>query len=380
MCHFHFPRRAAFFFLTGISALILTGLFFPFPLGAIIHFKYPPGLDSPAVEAAASDISEAEMRRIMEKLTGEEFSGREFGTEYGRNAAEYIAAELQSYGYAPTLEEGTSFFQKIPSGASEGQNVLAVLPGSDPELAETFIILCAHYDHLGARKSPVTEAYGREGREEPGEFRMIYYPGADDNASSVAILLSVAKAMKRMPAAPKHSLLFLFTDGEEKGLLGARHWVANPTVPHENIQLVINLDMNGRLNQKSRLYIFAARTGTGLEAWCHAGNTAEEPLNLIFPWSVLPRADHAAFLQEEIPVLLVVAGFSPFYHTPRDTVETVRFPGMKRIAEYVLRTVVRMACAENVTEYREEWVREKCLVEDEMAGFFADAAEDNDSE
>ena len=342
-----FPRRAAFFF-------ILTLLFFR-GAEAEIHFAYPPGLDSPTLETVVSDISEADLRRVTETLTGEEYAGREFGTEHGCRAAEFIADELLAYGYAPT-------FQEIPEWVYEdygaGQNVLAVLPGSDPELADTYIVLCAHYDHLGAREFP-----------EP-----VYYPGADDNAGSVAVLLSVAKALKQLPTAPKRSILFLFTDGEEKGLLGARFWAAYPTVPHENILLAVNLDMTGRLNEKSRLYIFAARTGTNLEAWCHAGNTAEEPLELIFPWSALPRADHAAFLEQEIPVLLVVTGLSPFYHTPRDTVDTLNFPGMKRISEFIFRTAVRMACAESVTEYREEWECERCQEEDEMAGFFEESS------
>ncbi len=408
-----FTRRFSRFF----DFLLITGVIFaaaltfhqPLLAGEDVRFSYPPGLTAADVEKAASGITDADVLWKMEKIAGEEFLGREYGTPHGRAAAEYLAAELKSYGYAETQAENTSFLQEIPREAypekGAGQNVLAVLPGSDPELAEKYIILCAHYDHLGFRDVPIpkeTDTWTRRlkravlptadaGTEKSQTRRVIYY-GADDNASSVTILLEVARALKRLPVAPKRSILFLFADGEEKFILGSRYWAENPTIPLKNVELVMNFDLNGCMNKKSQLYIFGTRTGEHLEAWFLAGNAAgekkpvkgeknvankksdvETPLELVFPWSVMPRSDHAAFLPYEIPACMTATGITQTYHTPQDTVDSVNIPGIRRISQFFTRIVTQMACAdENITVFRPQWHTEKCPVTDDAAGFFSD--------
>ncbi|MDO4550071.1 MAG: M28 family peptidase [Planctomycetia bacterium] len=357
-----------------------------------VSVSYPVGLDATVIEKAVSGISEEKILQIMEKLCGKEFLGREYGTETGRKSAEYLASELQSYGYTPTINED-GFFQNIPEGTyrtcpEAGQNVMAILPGSDPQLAKKYIVLCAHYDHLGFRDVPIktkresifhflpeTVSDEKDGGAsedvESKKSRRIIYPGADDNASSVTVLLSVAKALKELPVTPKYSILFLFFDGEEKGLLGSRFWITHPTIPLEDVILAINLDMTGRLDKQSRLYIFSTRTGTKLKDWYQESNDSSEPLQLIFPWSNLLRSDHAVFVGKGIPASMMATGLSPAYHTPEDTVDKINIPGMKRITIFLCRTVLQMACAESeISEYRKEWYREKCPVEDEMSGFF----------
>ena len=99
-----------------------------------------------------------------------------------------------------------------------------MLPGSDPELKKQYVLVCAHYDHLGD---------GTHGRS-LGQVGPIH-PGADDNASGTAGVLELAHAMTLLAPAPKRSLLFASWDSEEEGMLGSKHWLAQPTVPLETL-------------------------------------------------------------------------------------------------------------------------------------------------
>ena len=108
-----------------------------------------------------------------------------------------------------------------------GRNVGAMLRGSDPTLRDQWIILAAHFDHLGIRGGKL-------------------YPGADDNASGVAMMLEAARCVTRAPALPKRSIMFIGFDLEEAGLFGSRYFVAHSPVPLERVVLFVTADMIGR--------------------------------------------------------------------------------------------------------------------------------------
>lgn len=113
---------------------------------------------------------------------------------------------------------------------ADARNVIAILPGSDPNLAEEYILFSAHLDHIGTAPS--------------GEDRI--FNGADDNASGVTAVLSLAEAFAALPQAPKRSLVFMVYWGEERGLLGSRAFVRTPSIPLEKIVANINIEMIGR--------------------------------------------------------------------------------------------------------------------------------------
>ena len=117
---------------------------------------------------------------------------------------------------------------KIEKKDLESANVVAKLPGSDPELKNEFVVLSAHIDHIGIG--------------EPINGDRIYN-GAMDNASGSALLLDVAASLKKSPDKLKRSLLFLFVTGEEKGLLGSKYFAAHPTVDSRSMVADINVDM-----------------------------------------------------------------------------------------------------------------------------------------
>jgi Zn-dependent M28 family amino/carboxypeptidase len=111
-------------------------------------------------------------------------------------------------------------------------NVVAVLEGNDPKLRDQAVVYSAHYDHIGRRPASA-DSTGAD----------LIYNGAWDNASGTAGILEVARGMVRLRPAPRRSVVFLFVTGEEKGLLGSRHYVRNPVFPMEQTAANINLDM-----------------------------------------------------------------------------------------------------------------------------------------
>ncbi|MDO4583314.1 MAG: M20/M25/M40 family metallo-hydrolase [Planctomycetia bacterium] len=256
------------------------------------------------------------LRKTVEHLAGESFAGREFGTTGGASAAKFLVRELKRRGCPH------AFTQEIPEGTypipGTGHNVIGFFPGK----SQKTILLSAHYDHLGSRE------WSAE-----GEKRRVYFPGADDNASSVAILLHVVEKVARKDEKLPCSVLFLFFDGEEKGLLGSQYWQKNPTHPLELILFALNGDMAGHLEPERGLYVFGTRSGSSLRAIVTAN--ASENLKILSPWSSLPRSDHAVFLQAGIPAMLFVTGIHPTYHTPEDSAEKLNYVGMAAIADWI---------------------------------------------
>ena len=166
----------------------------------------------------------------------------------GRLAGDYVDAQLVAMGLHGAGTDG-AFVQ--PFG-DDFRNLLAVIPGSDPKLRQQYLVLSAHYDHIG---------YGTK-RNSFGTVGQIHN-GADDNASGISGLLEVAQALTMLPEPPRRSILLAFWDAEEKGLLGSTHWTSHPTVPLKQVVLLINTDMIGRL-RGDRLILMGSRTGYGL--------------------------------------------------------------------------------------------------------------------
>ncbi|NQV41218.1 MAG: M20/M25/M40 family metallo-hydrolase [Candidatus Marinimicrobia bacterium] len=205
------------------------------------------------------------------------------------------------------------------------QNVIALLPGSDQELKDEFIVVGAHYDHLG---------WGGKGSGSRRPDTTAIHNGADDNASGVAAVLEIAERFALSKKGPKRSILFMAFGAEEMGLLGSKFFTKNPLVEKSQIKQMFNLDMVGRLSPtKPSLTVGGTGTGKGLEDFLldHASDRA-------FQISSTPDgygpSDHAAFYVEDVPVLFFFTGITEEYHTPLDDVETINISGEKAIADY----------------------------------------------
>jgi hypothetical protein len=202
-------------------------------------------------------------------------------------------------------------------------NVIAILPGSDPQLAKEYVVLSAHLDHLGIKDVP---------NAMPGADRI--YNGALDNAAGVATLLEVARAAASMPNRPRRSLLFLATTAEEQGLLGAAYYAHFPTVPIEQIVGNVDLDMPVLLYEFTDVIAFGANHSTVAKFVERAIAPMRVKLSPDpFPeQGMFTRSDHYEFVRQGVPAVFLVTGMengggaaweqfqASFYHAPQDDV------------------------------------------------------------
>lgn len=211
----------------------------------------------------------------------------------------------------------------VEAATGEARNVVALLPGSDPERADELVILGAHYDHLGR---------GGAGSLDP-DSRDIHN-GADDNASGTAALLEAAEQLADGPA-PARPILFIAFSGEERGLLGSAHYVSEPTVPMDDAVAMLNMDMVGRLRDNT-LTVYGMVTAPEWESLVRGVNEARDtPFQLgLLPDGYGP-SDHSSFYGVGIPVLHFFTNTHTEYHRPVDDWDTLNGDGLDRIADLV---------------------------------------------
>lgn len=212
------------------------------------------------------------------------------------------------------------------------ENVIAVLPGSDPALREQNVVIGAHYDHLG---------FGHYGARDIRAAGTIH-PGADDNASGTAVLLELGRRFAQLPVKPARTIIFVAFSAEELGLFGSRHFVARANSMTAT-KAMINLDMVGRLRD-NRITVFGARSGQNLS---HIVAAAARRLGLeVTESDNVGRSDHLSFYAKQIPVLHFFTGIHADYHRATDTWEKLNLDGMVRITDLVMTTALSIADAE----------------------------------
>jgi hypothetical protein len=297
--------------------------------------------------SAVATITRQQLRRHCEFLASDALEGRETGTRGGQAAGAYIVAQLRKLKVRPAGLDG-DFYQPFQSAS---RNILCQLPGSDPALAKEYLIVCAHYDHVG---------YG-SARNSHGPFGYIHR-GADDNASGTSALLELIGAFSSLDVAPKRTLLFVFWDAEEQGLLGSEYWCQFPTVPLDGLKLVFNFDMVGRLRE-NRAEVLGGRTAAGLRGLI-AANNSDSPVSLNFSWDSRRDSDHYPFFARQVPYLMVFTGKHPEYHTPYDNVDKLNTEGIERVARLLFRTVYAAAQTPRLPSFRQAAFQENNALRD----------------
>lgn len=219
-------------------------------------------------------------------------------------------------------------------------NVIGIVPGSDPLLRDEYVVLSAHFDHVGVG--------------EPVNGDSIYN-GADDDASGTSALMEVAEALQMLSEAPRRSIMFLHVSGEEDGLLGSEWYSENPTVPLEQVVANINMDMIGR-NSPDSIVVIGKDYST-------LGDVANEvqrrhpELGLTLADDIWPeenfffRSDHFHFARKGVPALFFFSGVHEDYHQPSDELERLDVDKVARISRMVLHLVLEIANADE----RPEW-------------------------
>ncbi len=238
--------------------------------------------------------------------------------ELGVQILDGVRVELSST-FGPTVDE-------VP-------NVAGLLRGSDPDLADEYVILTAHFDHVGVGP--------------PDASGDTIYNGADDNASGTSAVLQAARAFAALPEPPARSVLFLFVSGEEKGLLGSAYYAQNPTVPQEGIVANLNLDMVSRNHPDTVYGIGKEYTTLGRMALEVAADHPE--LGLVVAEDPEPeeqvflRSDHFSFVQVGVPALMFTTWLHDDYHVPSDTADRVDGDKAARVARLAFLLAHRIA-------------------------------------
>ncbi|MEN8007185.1 MAG: M28 family peptidase [Candidatus Krumholzibacteriota bacterium] len=301
------------------AAILLAVLFLPVrPLAA-------PG-------AGAPGPSPEILQYRCTVLTDPDLAGRGSGTPEVDAAADTLAAWMEELGLEPAFDG--SWFQEFPlSGqgwageelaGKTGRNVAGILPGQG-RLAGRYVVVGAHYDHLGR----VTPAAGPADPPATGD----YYPGANDNASGVSVVFELIRlaSVPEQAAGDRRSVIFTSFAAEEVGLQGSGHMVAHMPVPLDSVDAMINLDTVGQLNS-DRLYVSGVGTTPSFPALVNAANTGNLELSLApGGWS---GSDHMSFNTREIPVIFVFGGAYPEYNRPADDWPTLDYPAMAKVAAF----------------------------------------------
>ncbi len=222
------------------------------------------------------------------------------------------------------------------------QNVVGWIQARDTGAQQEYIVVGAHFDHLGM---------GGMGSNSRVQDTIGVHPGADDNASGVASIIEMAGYLTSIKDKLHRSIIFVAFTGEEMGLLGSKYFVAHSPVPIKRISAMVNLDMVGRPNEEKRLTING--TGTALEM--------DSVLGLVKPgkleWAKSPEgfgpSDHASFYTAGVPVLYFSTGAHLDYHTPADTPDKLDYNNMTEIAKQVAEMIVVIADAPKALTFKE---------------------------
>lgn len=279
-----------------------------------------------AINSANSEKSTRDLlAEDLKYLSSDELKGRETGTPESKVARDFIARRFKESG---VIAFETGYFQNFSFESRtklliEGANVVGFIKGS--KLPNKYIVVSAHYDHLGIRGENI-------------------YNGADDNASGTAALFAIARYFRK--CQPEHSLIFAAFDAEEKGSPGAREFLKKPPVDVSSIVLNVNLDMIAR-GDKNELYISGTYHYPNLKPLVEP-LVKDAPIKLLFghdspeskrdDWT--PQSDHRVFHEAKIPFLYFGVEDHPDYHKPTDDFEKVDIDFYANAVEMIKKAIV----------------------------------------
>jgi aminopeptidase YwaD len=319
-------------------------------LFAVVACQPSPPAPPSARDARVSPDT-VSIRRDVEHLASAALEGRGTGTVGNDSAAVYIARRFESL-HLTALASGCStpvgvlevrcerkflqpFVARSAAAAHAGlpselptQNVVALLRGSDATLAGEYIVVGAHFDHLGRSAASALDPDSGDAIRN----------GADDNASGTAAVMELARLLSRRPT--RRSVIFITFSGEELGLLGSERFVDGPPVPIDRMVAMLNFDMVGRL-RNSRLIVYGVETATEMRAVVDSG-AAGTGLDVRGVGDGFGPSDHSSFYGRGIPVLHFFTDLHEDYHRATDDADKVSAAGVGRVvsmAERVVRSI-----------------------------------------
>ncbi|PWJ55578.1 peptidase M28-like protein [Dyadobacter jejuensis] len=284
-----------------------------------------------SVTVSAQDYTPtaANISHHIEFLASDAMKGRGTGSKQNEKAAKYVAKQFKKYHLTPL---GTKGYQQpftakvrrvvVKDSLRPTKNIIGFL---DNGAAHT-IVIGAHFDHLGE---------GRQGssKEENPEGKI--HNGADDNASGVAGMLELARYFSSNDVKEPYNFLFIGFGAEELGLLGSRHFVANPTLPLANINFMTNMDMIGRYNPTRGVGIGGYGTSP---SWPQIFEGVSGGVRFFTDKAGSGGSDHGSFYAKQIPVLFFHTGGHDDYHKPTDDSDKID----AKAAEEILKIQIQL--------------------------------------
>ena len=289
-------------------------------------------------------ITPAELRAHVSFLASDALEGRATPSKGLDVAAEYIASEFRRAGLEPAGDEG--YFQTTTFKGAKVRNVAAILRGSDSRLKKTWLMVSAHYDHVGTQGD--------------GPARQIFN-GANDDASGVSSMLALAAAFARQKERPRRSLLFVAFYGEEVGLLGSHYYADHPLVPLDRTMADLNLEHTGRTDDNDgpslRRLSITGFDYSDLAAWLKSAGQ-ETGVTITQrgkdPDPFFERSDNVALADAGVPAHTLVAAFLyPDYHQPGDRWEKLDYENMAAVTRTIAVALSRLANSPKAVAWNE---------------------------
>lgn len=287
-------------------------------------------------------ISSDELEKWVSFLASDEMKGRRNGSPEMEEAAHWIARKLNEFDIKPVYPDGKLIrpytFQTRRGDTFDERNIVGIMEGTDPELKDEYIIITAHFDHVGIRR--------------PVENDSIYN-GADDNAAGTCTLLGVAKTINENKYKPGRTILFAAVSGEEMGLHGSRHLTANMPLPLQNAYVNINFEMTGHSEYLGK--------GNYYMTGCNFSNLDDaiqefQPDNKHMLIDTIAQADRLFYMSDNIAFARIernegisagipcgtfaTTTFGDHIHTPQDEAHLFDFDNMAGLVDYLAEMII----------------------------------------
>ena len=294
----------------------------------------------PKASALIEPVTPFDAGRMMSTiryLSDEKRQGRGLGSAGLAQAADYIAEAFKKAGLEPAGDNG-GYFQVFSVRGEDGElkqlrNVVGVMPGRHPQRGRENLVFGAHYDHLGLGWPDVRE-----------QNRGRIHPGADDNASGIAVLLELARVLGPR-LQPDRSIIFVAFSGEEAGRAGSRHYVkSSEKYPVKRSIGMLNLDTVGRLFDR-KLMVLGSETAS---EWPHIfrGIGFVTGIQTAMVSEPLDASDQISFHEAGVPAVQLFTGPHTDYHRPGDTADRIDADGLVKVAEVSKQVIEYLASRE----------------------------------
>lgn len=267
--------------------------------------------------------TEYRLKQHVNYLASDELKGRKAGSPSAAQAAEYIKDQYIRIGIQPFFEKWEQDFEV---NATEYTNIVGIIEGCDSSLKNEYILIGAHYDHLGVKDGVV-------------------YNGADDNASGSAALIEVARNLYQRRGELRRSVIIAAFDAEELGLYGSNKLAKRLSATDINVVMMMSLDMVGWYAKSKTLYLEGSSTLQGgdelLKRIAYENNIKIKTKD--FETSLFTATDTEGFAKNGVPTLAVTTGTKSPYHKPEDDADRIDYAGLNLVTEYITDVTACMA-------------------------------------